>query len=493
MVETTTTAGRVRGRTVDGTNAFLGMPYGASTAGNNRFRPPQPVEPWTGVRDALEVGPSAPQAVVADTSMLALFGGIAEPSMSEDCLYLNVWTQGIDDARRPVLVYLHGGGHTMGSGSWPAYDGSAMSRRGAVVVTINHRLGVMAYLSLGHLVGAQYATSGANGMLDQVQALEWVRDNIAAFGGDPGNVTICGESGGGSKVATLLTMPSARGLFHRAAIMSGWFGLKGAMPEQAQDMTGKIMAGLELTADQAGQLLTMSTEQLVDAASSLGALVATLAPMVDGEIIAAQPLDAVGSGVAANVPLIIGSTRNEYSMFLRFATMAIDAPEDEAAVTYLRATFGETIDAVIDRYRGSRPDASPYDVFEAVATDGNVRIPSIRLAEAKLNVSPEVYMFRFDWPSPVDPKLKAAHGMDIPFLFDTADTATVTGSGPERAALADDVCGAFVNFARYGRPTLPNGLDWPRYTTANRDTMCFDTPSHVVSDPNGNDRRAWID
>ena len=399
MTEAVTTAGRVAGRSLDigggrTIASFLGIAYGASTGGINRFKPPQPVEPWPGIRAASSHGPSAPQEVIEQTQMLELFGGCAEPSMSEDCLYLNVWTPGVDAGTRPVFVYFHGGGHTMGSGSWPAYDGTAMATRDVVVVTVNHRLGVMAYLHLGHLLGDEYAASGACGMLDCVASLEWVRDNITAFGGDPGNVTICGESGGGSKVATLLAMPAADGLYHRAAIMSGWFDLRGASVEAASAVTDKVLAHVGLTADTARELLSMPTEQLVAASSALGGLVSGLAPMVDGRHITMQPIDAVRNGRSPAVPLLIGSTRDEYSMFLKFAVMGIGGADVDAATSYLRSTFGPDVDAVIERYAANRAGTdrvvSDYDVLEAVATDGHVRMPAITMAEAKLAASGEV-------------------------------------------------------------------------------------------------------
>jgi para-nitrobenzyl esterase len=490
MAEVKTNAGRIRGKEAGEVTSFLGIPYGATTGGANRFRPPAPVEPWTGVRDAVAVGPSAPQSLIPDDGVLAMFGGIPEPSMAEDCLYLNVWTSGADGAGRPVLVYFHGGGHAMGSGSWPAYDGAAMAKRDAVVVTVNHRLGALGYLWLGHLLGEDYAASGANGILDLVAALEWVRDNIAAFGGDPGNVTIFGESGGGSKVAALLAMPSSYGLYHRAAIMSGWFGMRSPAPDDAGRITAAVLAELGI-ADRPGDIIDVPFERLVSVANAMGGIDNGLGPLLDGTIIPAQPLDAVRSAAAPDVPLIIGSTHDEYSMFLRFALMGTEAPPEEAALAYLRTTFGPGVDDVIDAYRRARPGAPDYDVFEAVATDGNVRLPAIRMAEAKAAAGGSVYMYRFDWNSPVEPSLKACHGLDIPFVFDTADTALATGSGPERNGLADDVCSAFVAFARDGVPTTRSGLHWPTYELSRRATMLFDVPSKVEDDPAAADREAW--
>lgn len=488
MSEVTTAAGRIRGRGLpNGASAYLGVPYGAPTGGPNRFRPPAPPEPWSGVRDATSFGPSAPQTVIEQAEPLLMFGGIPEASVSEDCLYLNIWTPG--PGSHPVFVYFHGGGHTMGSASWPVYDGAAMAARGIVVVTVNHRLGVLGYLALEDLLGGDYASSGANGVLDLVASLEWVRHTIAAFGGDPGNVTICGQSGGGSKVATLLAMPSAHGLFHRAAIMSGWFGMRGATRDEAGAVTSRVLRHLDLPDERAHELLHIPVARLAAASDALGGIASGLVPMIDGRFIASQPIDAVRAG--SPVPLLIGSTRNEYSLFLRFVVMGMGGEPLDAALAFLRSTFGAEIDGVIEAYVRTRPGADRYAVYEAVATDGHVRIPAIRMAEAMQGRDAPVFMYRFDWPSPMDPTLEAAHGLDLPFLFDTVDTAPITGQGPQRAALTADICGAFTAYARDGRPLVPSGETWAPYDTRERATLLFDVPSRIKLDPRAEERIAW--
>ncbi|MCU1691916.1 MAG: Carboxylesterase type [Frankiales bacterium] len=481
-----TTAGPVRGRTTpDGVHAFLGIPYGGPTGGEHRFRPAPPVQPWTEVRDATAFGPSCPQPVDDSPEALAgmaLFGGTAEPSVSEDCLVLNVWTPAPDDGARPVLVYLHGGGHAIGSASWPVYDGAALAGRDAVVVTVNHRLGVLGYLRLDHLLGPEYAASGACGVLDLVQALEWVRDNAAAFGGDPANVTIAGESGGGSKVAALLTMPAADGLYARGVVMSGWFGLEGATPQQAEGVTAQVLAQLGTSPE---QLLTLPVEELVAASAALGGIYSGLLPVVDGALLVDQPLTAVAAGRVRDVPLLVGSVRDEYSMFLPM----IAGPDEPAQLAYLRTVFGESVDDVLEQYGRCRPDLDPARLRVAVATDGHVRLPAVALAEAQSGAGGQAWMYRFDAESPLDPSLGAAHGLDIPFFFDNLGTAPAAGTGPERQALAGVMADAWVAF---GRGALQLGDEaWPAYTAADRSTALLDLVCRVEQDPGRAERQAW--
>ncbi|WP_255346966.1 carboxylesterase family protein [Frankia sp. QA3] len=385
--------------------------------------------------------------------------------------------------------------------SWPVHDGAALARRDAVVVTVNHRLGILGYLYLADLLGEQFTASGAAGVLDLVQALEWVRDTIAAFGGDPGNVTISGESGGGSKVATLLAMPSARGLFHRAVIMSGWFGLRGTEPEQARSITARaldLLDLLDLRPDQAEQVLTLPAQRLVEAAAPMGGIDNGLYPATDGKIIPAQPLAAVRDGLAPDVPLLIGTTRDEYSMFLPLATMGRPGPRADAELAHLVDAFGPDVVGVVEAYQADRPELSADRVRVAVATDGHVRLPAIRLAQARLAAGgAAVYLYRFGWETPLDPSLRAAHGLDVPFFFDTVDTATAaalgadTGDSDGRRALAARMGDAWVAFARDGRPAAGPALPWPPYSLPERATVLFDVPTRIEADPAGAERAAW--
>ncbi len=315
-----TTHGRIRGVEVSGIKVFKGVPYGASTAGRNRFMPPVAPEPWTGIRDATEYGASAPQSEPGVRRVVSPIGVAAAglPGEGEDCLVLNIWTPAIGDNRkRPVMFWCHGGGFATGSGSSPVTDGTNLARRGdVVVVSLNHRLNVLGFASLERVAGPEFAASGDVGMLDIVRALEWVRDNIAEFGGDPGTVMVFGQSGGGRKVATLLAMPSAKGLFHRAIIESG-ATLKLVEPEQGARVARELLATLGLPADQGKALQTVPLDALMSAYFSVvrrmnvDQMTQGFSPLVDGRIVPQHPFHPVASAVSAGVPLMIGSTRTE--------------------------------------------------------------------------------------------------------------------------------------------------------------------------------------
>ena len=470
MVETT--AGRLQGTEADGIKNFKGVPYAAPPIGRNRFRAPQPVEAWTGLREALAYGASAPQPTQRPA------GWSQEVDSSEDCLYLNVWTPALDGARRPVLFWIHGGGYSIGSGSWPLYDGTALARRGdVVVVTVNHRLGALGYLHLGEIAGDEFAASGNNGNLDLVAALEWVRDNIANFGGDPGNVTVFGESGGGAKISCLLAMPSARGLFHRAAIQSGP-GLRVSSVERATRSAQAVLESLGIDDGDVERLWSLPAHDFVGAGGGM----AMLGPVLDGTVMPAHPADALADGTAIDVPVLIGCNKDE-------ALRGLPAELDDAGLRERLEQFGQgKSDEILAVYRGLFPDASNVEILSYVTTDSGMRAGSIRLAEQKLKgTTAPVWMYFFTY----EMGGRAGHGYEIQFVFDNV-REPIAHTSATRQLLADQMSEAWIAFARDGDPGHAGLPKWPSYTLPDRSTMVFGRgESVVIDDPSGPARELW--
>ena len=492
-----TTYGKLRGAAQNKVVRFQGIPYGASTAGANRFMPPQKPQAWTGVRDALEIGLRSPQPasnIVAEWAVLDR----TEPA-GEDCLALNVWTPALDGKKRPVMFWLHGGGFTGGSDGFLAYDGTELARKhDVVVVGINHRLNIFGHLYLADLGDAKFANASNAGMLDCVAALEWTRDNIAGFGGDPGNVTIFGQSGGGRKVSTLLGMPAAKGLFHRAIVQSG-SQLTGISRENATKAAEQILARLNLKPSQLEELQRVPVRKLLAAMQGGGGRGAgggglNFAPVTDGRTLPADPFVPVASAVSAGVPLLVGCTETE-------STWNTQQQYDPLTDAELRERVAETLrsdeataDKVIAVYKKTQPKQSNLDIFLILASDASTRAAAITQAERKsaLNQAP-VYMYLFAWRSPVrDGRLRSMHTMDVPFVYDNVDVAKVElGSGADRYSLADKMSNAWVAFARSGNPNHKGLPNWAPFNAEQRATMIFNTPeTKVVNDPNGEERRA---
>ena len=491
-----TTNGRVRGLMIEKVHAFRGIPYGASTAGDARFLPPSKPQPWTNVRDAFELGHRAPQASAGLIPEVAAVDR-TEP-MGEDCLVLNVWTPNPGDGqKRPVMVWLHGGGFSTGSAGFTIYDGTNLSRKhDVVVVSVNHRLNVFGFLYLAEIGGETYANSSNVGMLDIVEALQWVRDNVSAFGGDPGNVTIFGQSGGGGKVSTLMGMPSAQGLFHRAIAESGT-AIKGVPRSDGTKSAELILSKLGLKANQVDQAQKVPMEQLLAAMGGggpAGNQALRLAPVVDGHTLPKDPFDPVAPEMSANVPLLLGSVATEIAFI---PGTPLDPIDDATLHQRVRQAVRETDDAETDKliaaYRKTEPKASNIDLFLRLASDnwmwGNVGAESER--KAALGKAP-AYVYYFDWRSPVrDGKLGAFHTLEIPFVFENVDIGRpMTGSGQDRYALSDKMSSAWAAFARSGNPNHSGLPHWPAFSATERATMFFDSDCRVVDDPRREERLA---
>jgi para-nitrobenzyl esterase len=511
-----TASGKVRGvRAENGVFSFKGVPYGPTTAGEARFRAPGPPPTWDGVRDALAFGPSCPQPFgvepgppvndmdAARRHMNEVFGMPArEESQSEDCLVLNVWTPSIsNEGARPVMVRIHGGAFVTGSGSWDLHDGTALSCRGdVVVVTVNHRLGPLGYLYLGEMGAGGYAGSGCAGLLDLVAGLSWVRDHIAAFGGDPGNVTIFGESGGGMKISSLLAMPAAKGLFHRAIIESGP-GLKARTPEEAAKSTDELMAELGLGSKDIDRLIGLPVEDILAAQATLAeragmASLMSWAPVLDDRHLPRHPQDALADGSAADVPLLVGTNKDEATMFLLLAGMGPGVPVSEEILDMALAfTVGDRSKEILDAYRAATPNATPGDLMLAIQSDQMMRVGSIRLVEHALSNAGRrspAYMYLLTWESPaMDGFVGATHSLEVPFTMDNVDVAPMTADYPVCRALAEQMSEAWISFARRGDPSHPGLPAWPTYQLPERMTMIFDEEPTVASDPLGGYRAAW--
>jgi para-nitrobenzyl esterase len=493
--------GAVRGTTVAGIHTFKGIPYAADPTGPRRFRRPEPPEPRADIFEATAYGPTSPQPPRSPWRL----DDPSEPPAGESCLVLNVWTASLDGSR-PVLVWLHGGGFSTGSGSLPWYEGSALAARGdVVVVTLNHRLGLLGFLDLGAVAGEPFADAGHAGMLDLVAALEWVRDSIDGFGGDPGRVTVFGESGGGGKVCALLAMPGAEGLFHRAAVQSGVFlegpGMLGQTSERSQEIATlaiEQLGGMDtLLAAPVEQLLAV--QQTIERTHRPGSGgVMPFCPIVDGRVLTDHPYAALAAGASRDVPLLIGSNRDETTLFLWLADASFRAdpltwaPAEAEVAERLAGYAGERAAHLIHAYRRLRPGISNRDLTIAISSD-NMRMGALRMAEAKLSGGDApVYVYLFEWESPLHGgALGAAHGFEIPFVFDTAERRAATREGVARERLARQMSGAWVSFAG-GDPVVPGMGNWPAYSLTRRETMVFAARSRRTDDPGREERLAWI-
>ena len=523
-----TSAGKIRGLLLDNkVHAFKGVPYGESTAGARRFLPPVKVQPWTGVRDAFALGHRSP---LVDSTLVPEWTplNIREP-MGEDCLNLNVWTPAIGGGRRPVMVWLHGGGYATGSPGMIPYDGANLAaKHDVVLVSITHRLNAFGFLYLAEIGGEKFAGASNAGMKDIIAGLEWIRDNVASFGGDPRNVTIFGQSGGGAKVSTLLGMPAARGLFHRAIAQSG--SAVTSMPANVATRNAEAyIERLGLKSNQLDELQKLPMEQLLGALAARpstgsgradagrgagpggGASTGSggadggrgarqggfaAAPVVDGTSLPRDVFTPTATEISADVPLMIGSTETEVTWNINtdYTVPADDAALRARVKRTLRSADDAQIDKLIATYRKGRPKAGNLDLALIIETDASpFRSGTDTEAERKaaLGKAP-VYVYRFQWYSPVSGgRLRAMHCMDIPFVFDNVDLAqSVVGDGRDRYALADGMSASWVAFARSGNPNNKLVPKWEPFTADQRATMIFNTETRAVNDPYRDERVA---
>jgi para-nitrobenzyl esterase len=479
--------GPVEGRVREDVLLFAGIPYAAPPVGSRRFRAPEPHAPWREVRSAARFGAAAPQVPT---------GGLTSSApvrWNEDCLTLNVTTPALDDRRRPVLVWIHGGGYRTGQGAVPWYNGARFAKAGdIVVVSINYRLGALGFTDLSRF-GPEYDTSGANGILDQIAALEWVRDNITAFGGDPARVTIAGESAGAFSVCTLLASPLGRGLFRAAIAQSG--AAHHTLPLSAGQLVGdRFLEALGATsieevqavdAERILQAQQQVIQRFADGSDSTGVSVEPFYPVEGNRVVPIAPIDAIAAGISSDIPLLTGTNRDETTLW------GYGAVDDERLVRIAERLGAES---TLDTYRRCRPDASPEDLLIAFTTDHMFRIPAIRMLEARERASAGAarhWMYWFCWESRAfEGRLRATHALEIPFAFNTLNQPGVDvflGPGERPDALAQTMHAHWTRFIRDLDP------GWERYETSRRVTQRYDVTTTLVEDPDAAERRAWED
>jgi para-nitrobenzyl esterase len=506
-VEAKTAYGRIRGTQEEGLATFKGIPYAGSVSGANRFKAAPPLKPWTGVRDALALGAPAIQPGQRRN----------EPAQSEDCLFLNVWTPAADGRKRPVMFYSHGGGFTTGSGGAGYQDGGNLARTwDVVVVATNHRLGLMGYLYLGELGGEEYATSGNQGLLDICDGLKWVRDNIEAFGGDPANVMIFGESGGGAKTSCLYAIPAAAPFFNKASIESGP-GIRMMPRDSAAETTLMALKQLGLEKSDWRKLLEVPVDKLLAAQTDLaqqarggGPLTMTggrkgmggnsrpggFGPVVDGKVLPHHPFDPEAPAISRNKPLLSGYNRDETIFFFQQQRNTEVFNLTEASLKErLGREFGANASAVYEAYHKSRPDALPADLYIAISTARMIGIGAVTIAERKYaQHGAPVYMYIFTHESDAlvpgtQHKVGAAHAQEIVYKFNNVRPGGPGGA--ESVKAAHNMSEMWSTFARTGRPAAKGQPDWPAYTTEKRSTMEINAECKVVDDPYSLERRLW--
>ncbi|MFB7842715.1 carboxylesterase/lipase family protein [Microbacterium sp. NPDC056052] len=475
--------GRVRGVALEDGLVFRGIRYARDPLGDLRFAPPAEPEPWSAVRSAEEFGPAVPQTI--DLGRREMFGLPDYVTSEVGSLTLNVWTPAVDDARRPVLVWIHGGAFSWGSGSDPVYDGHRLStRRDVVVVTINYRLGALGFLALPGVPG-----SGNVGLLDQLAALRWVRRNIAGFGGDSDNVTIFGQSAGAVSIAAHLAAPPSRGLFHRAIMQSG-SGEMVLSAEEASTRAAEFARLLGTVPEDLERLRTIPVEDLLTAQERFDAIMeergelAAFLPVIDGMLLSERPLDAVSAGRGAPVPLLLGSTRDEARLFTELL------PGPEPSEEDLLALLSDHRDPTAARsgYAALDERTAPRDLFAAILGDRLFAAPTERLAVAHARAGHPTWRYEFRYRSPIrDGALGACHSLDIPFVFDLLETdaARRFAGSHAPAALAERIGAGWVALARTGI------ADWPPFDPESRRTLLLDEHSAPVDDPYGARRALW--
>jgi len=505
-----TTSGKVRGYVLRGIHYYLGIPYGADTSGANRFMPPQKPKPWTDVLPALWWGNSAPQNM--ENRYASKYGSFRDhwnyDDVSEDCLRINVFTPGVNDGqKRPVMFWIHGGGFTNGNGiEHDGYNGENLARLGNIVFcSINHRLGPLGFTNLAGVGGEPFAASGNAGMLDIVAALEWVRDNIAAFGGDPDNVTIMGQSGGGAKVCTLTAMPSAKGLFHKAVVLSG-ASVRSGEKAYSEKLGAYVLKEAGLTPAQIAKLqelpwkeyyaiATKAQQKLAAEPAGAGAspMRRGFSPVVDGTVLPQHPYVPDAAPTAAQVPMIICSTFNEQSP--SWADSSLEAITLDQVVEKVKeragfgAGFGDRAKQVVEAYAKAFPGKKPVEIWSLVSSN---RQSVVTLADAKSKQPAPVFVSWFGWQPPLfDNRMRAFHCVDICFWFYNTDLMlSHTGGGARPRALAAKMAGSLLQFMKAGDPNGPGLTTWPKYTSASGETLVLDDVCEVRPDPDREARKA---
>jgi para-nitrobenzyl esterase len=495
----TLSLGQLEGTCQEGVFTFKGVPFARPPVGEWRWLPPQPIEPWQGVLQARQFGTTAPQNLMLPGPDLM---GEPEPQ-SEDCLYLNIWSPGLDNKRRPVMVWIHGGAFSIGSGSSPMHEGSVLARRNdVVVVTLNYRLNLLGFLNLKEATDGKIPATGNEGLLDQVAALKWVQEHIAAFGGDPDNVTIMGESAGSMSIACLLTIPAAKGLYHKAIMESG-VGTT-TMPLEKAAKVGRLL--LEVTgisSDDIEALYALTVDQLLAAEIEMRKRMAqpweplrvtVTAPVMDGEVMAQMPTQAIARGVAKHIPMIVGSNLDEWKLFLIFEPNKekIDRAQIVERLGYVIPS--KHVEEIVERYYQARSkrgdDTSPLGMLSAINTDVMFRIPALQMIEAQHKHNPAVFNYLFTYKSPVfDGVLGACHALEMGFVFATHD-GQFCGAGPEADRMSEIIQDAWTSFARTGNPSCAALGDWAVYGD-DRMTMILDTQCHLESALYEEERQAW--